>query len=148
VLDLRRNQGGDLGTVMVALDWLPGGEPTHICDVIYRERTRQWWTTGRLADLAPPQETPVTVLAGERTFSSGEALAYHLHSHGRARLVGQRTPGAADHITPCVSAGTVRALLPEARVRDVVTGSNREGTGVVPDTRASGSTRSGPRSMP
>ena len=29
--------------------------------------------------------------------------------------------------------GHVRAFLPEARVRDAVTGTNWEGTGVVPD---------------
>jgi C-terminal processing protease CtpA/Prc len=101
--------------------------------VIYRDRTRQWWTTGRLADLTPPPETPVRVLVSERTFSSGEALAYHLQSHGRARPVGQRTPGAADHISPVRLSGHVRALLPEARVRDAVTGANWEGTGVEPD---------------
>ena len=133
VLDLRRNGGGDPGTVTLVLDWLLGGEPTHISDVIYRDRTRQWWTTGRLADLAPPPETPVSVLVGERTFSSGEGLAYHLQSQGRARLVGQRTPGAADHITPVRLSRHVRALLPEARVRDAVTGTNWEGAGVVPD---------------
>jgi hypothetical protein len=133
VLDLRRNGGGDPGTVTLVLDWLLGGEPTKISDVIYRQRTRQWWTTGRLADLAPPRETPVSVLVSERTFSSGEALAYHLQSQGRATLVGQRTPGAADHITPVRLSGHVRALLPEARVRDAVTATNWEGTGVVPD---------------
>jgi peptidase S41-like protein len=133
VLDLRRNGGGDPGTVTLVLDWLLGAEPTHISDVIYRDRTRQWWTTGRLADLAPPPETPVCVLIGERTFSSGEALAYHLQSQGRARLVGQRTPGAADHITPVRVSRHVRALLPEARVRDAVTGTNWEGAGVAPD---------------
>jgi C-terminal processing protease CtpA/Prc len=85
VLNLRRNGGGDPGTVTLVLDCLLGGEPTHISDVIYRDRTRQWWTTGRLADLTPPRETPVSVLVGERTFSSGEALAYHLQSQGRAR---------------------------------------------------------------
>jgi len=133
VLDLRRNRGGDLGTVTLVLDWLLGGEPTHVCDVIYRDRTRQWWTTGRLAELALPRETPVSVLVGERTFSSGEGLAYHLQCRRRARVVGQRTPGAADHITPVNISGHVRALLPEARVRDAVTGANWEGTGVVPD---------------
>jgi len=133
VLDLRRNGGGDPGTVTLVLDWLLGGEPTHISDVIYRDRTRQWWTTGRLAGLATPPQTPVSVLIGEGTFSSGEALAYHLQSQGRARLVGQRTPGAADHITPVRVSDHVRALLPKARVRDAVTGSNWEGTGVVPD---------------
>jgi hypothetical protein len=133
VLDLRRNRGGDLGTVTLALDWLLGGEPTYVCDVIYRDRTRQWWTTGRIADLALPRETPVSVLVGQRTFSSGEGLAYHLQSRRRARIVGQRTPGAADHITPVNVSGHVRALLPEARVRDAVTGANWEGTGVVPD---------------
>ena len=133
VLDLRRNGGGDPGTVMLVLDWLLDGEPTHISDVIYRDRTRQWWTTGRLGDLAMPPETPVSVLVSEATFSSGEALAYHLQCRGRARLVGQRTPGAADHITPVRLSGHVRALLPEARVRDVFTATNWEGTGVVPD---------------
>jgi len=133
VLDLRRNGGGDPGTVTLILDWLLGTEPAHISDVIYRDRTRQWWTTGRLGDLALGPDIPVSVLVSERTFSSGEALAYHIQTRRRGRLVGQRTPGAADHITPVRISGHVRALLPEARVRDAVTGANWEGTGVVPD---------------
>jgi hypothetical protein len=132
VLDLRRNGGGDPATLMLVLDWLLG-EPAHVFDLIYRDRTRQWWTTGRFAQLAPPRATPVSVLIGERTFSSGEGLAYHLQSRGRAVLVGQRTPGAADHVTPVRVTRHVRALLPEACVRDAVTGTNWEGTGVVPD---------------
>ena len=133
VLDLRRNGGGDPGAVVLVLDWLLGGGPAHVSDVVYRDRTRQWWTTGRLAELALPRETPVAVLVGEATFSSGEALAYHLQSRARGPLVGQRTPGAADHVTPVVVGSHVRAVLPEARVQDAVTGTNWEGTGVVPD---------------
>jgi hypothetical protein len=133
VLDLRRNGGGDPGSATLVIEWLLGGEPMHISDVIYRDRTRQWWTTGRLAELAPPADTPVLVLVGRGTFSSGEALAYHLQSRGRATLVGQPTPGAADHITPVRVSGHVRAMLPEARVRDAVTRGNWESTGVVPE---------------
>jgi C-terminal processing protease CtpA/Prc len=88
---------------------------------------------GRLADLAMRRETPVMVLVSDHTFSSGEALAHHLQGQGRARLVGQRTPGAADHIIPGRISSHVRAFLPEARVRDAVTGTNWERTGVVPD---------------
>jgi hypothetical protein len=55
VLDLRRDGGGDPGTVMLVLDWLLGAS-VHIADVIYRDRTRQWWTTGRLAERALPEE--------------------------------------------------------------------------------------------
>jgi C-terminal processing protease CtpA/Prc len=131
VLDLRRNGGGDLDTVMLVLDWLLG-EPAHICDVVYRDPTRQWWTTGRLADRAPP---PVSVLVGPGTYSSGEGLAYHVQSRGRAPVVGRPTPGAADHVTPVNLDPHVRVLLPEAFVRDAVTGSNWEGIGVVPDVR-------------
>ena len=133
VLDLRRNGGGDLHTVMLVLEWLLGGPPAHVADVVYRDRTRQWWTTGRLAARALPARDPVAVLVGARTFSSGEALAYMIQARGRARVIGQRTPGAADHVTPVNLTAHVRALLPEGRVRDTVTGTNWEGTGVVPD---------------
>lgn len=132
VLDLRRNGGGDPGTATLVLEWLLGGGPVHISDVIHREGARQWWTTGRLAGAAVPS-TPACVLVGDGTFSSGEALAYHIQSRGRARLVGGRTPGAADHITPVRISRHVRAMLPEAFVRDAVTGTNWEGAGVVPD---------------
>jgi hypothetical protein len=132
VLDLRRNGGGDPGTVMLVLDWLLGA-PAHIADVIYRDRSREWWTTGRLAGRALPEHVPVAVLIGEATFSSGEALAYHIQARGRARLVGRRTPGAADHVTPVVVTPQVRGILPEGRVRDTCTGTNWEGGGVVPE---------------
>ena len=70
---------------------------------------------------------------GPGTYSSGEALAYHLSTRGRVRLFGRRTPGAADHVTPVRVSPSVVALIPEATTIDVVSGRNWEGTGVVPD---------------
>jgi C-terminal processing protease CtpA/Prc len=132
VIDLRANGGGDMGTVVLVLDWLLGPDPVHVSDVIYGDRTRQWGTTGRSAAL----QAPVAALIGPKTYSSGEALAYHLQSQGRAVLVGSPTPGAADHVTPIVLGTHVRGVLPEAYVRDAVTHSNWEGAGVQPDAHA------------
>ncbi len=131
VLDLRGNGGGDPATVARIAGLLLGDTAVHLSTVVYRHRERQWWTpelpvgTAISADLA--------VLVGPGTFSSGEALAYHLQAQGRATVVGAPTPGAADHITPIRLTPQVTGHLPEAYVRDAVTGSNWEGRGVVPD---------------
>lgn len=131
VLDLRDNGGGDPATLALIAGWLLGDEAQQLSEVVYQDRKRQWWTPDRPRGSALTQ--PATVLVSHRTFSSGEALAYHLQARGRVSVAGERTPGAADHITPIRLAPTVRAFLPEAYVVDSVTGTNWEGTGVIPD---------------
>ncbi|GGM12493.1 S41 family peptidase [Nakamurella endophytica] len=133
VLDLRRNGGGDPATVAHLLDWVIGPVPTHISDVRYRDRTRQWWTAGRSAARALSPETPLAVLTGPGTYSSAEALAFHLQQRCGVPVVGAPTRGAADHVTPVRLTRRVRGLLPEAFVVDTATGRNWEGTGVLPD---------------
>ena len=130
VLDLRGNGGGDPATVAHVAGRLLGAA-THLSDVVYRDRVRQWWTTDR-----PDGATftgPVAVLVGPATYSSAEALAYHLQARGRATVVGEPTRGAADHVTPVRVTRQVLGFLPEAYVRDAVTDGNWEGAGVVPD---------------
>ena len=130
ILDLRPNGGGDLDTAMAVLGWLLGPEPVHISDVVAKDGTKRWHSDPR-PGLAP--DTPAAALVGAATYSSGEALAYHFQAQGRGPLIGTRTPGAADHVTPIVLAAHVRANLPRAYVIDAVTGSNWEQTGVQPD---------------
>ena len=77
------------------------------------------------------------ILVSNRTYSSGEALGYHLQVRGRGAVIGQGTPGAADHVTPVNVTPQVQAILPEAYVVDAVTGGNWEGTGVRPDIETS-----------
>ena len=128
VLDLRANGGGDLDTAMAVLGWLLGPEPVHVSDVIYKDRSQRW-------DSLPHDEPrrPAAALIGPVTYSSGEALAYHFQAQRLGPLVGERTPGAADHVTPIVLDAHVRANLPRAYVIDAVTGSNWEQAGVAPD---------------
>lgn len=131
VLDLRGNGGGDPATVARIAGLLLGDTAVHLSTVVYRDRERQWWTPELPASTAISAK--LAVLVGPGTFSSGEALAYHLQAQGRATVVGAPTPGAADHITPIRLTAQVTGHLPEAYVRDAVTGSNWEGRGVVPD---------------
>ncbi|MGW6278439.1 S41 family peptidase [Kribbella sp. NPDC055071] len=131
LLDLRANGGGDPATVAHIAGRLLGDTPTQLSEVVYPDRQRQWWTPALPSGMSLRQ--PVAVLVGPGTFSSGEALAYHLQARGRVTVVGETTPGAADHITPIRLAPTVLAYLPEAYVVDSISGTNWEGTGVVPD---------------
>ena len=132
-LDLRHNGGGDPETVAMIVGWLCG-PGLDISDVVYRDQVRHW-TTPDGATL--PADTPVVILTSGGTYSSGEALAYHLQARRRGPVLGQRTPGAADHVTPVNVTPQVQAILPEAYVVDTVTGGNWEGAGVRPDVETS-----------
>jgi C-terminal processing protease CtpA/Prc len=109
---------------------LLGDDARHLSDVVHRDRVRQWWTADRPPGTALTQ--PLEVLVSGRTYSSAEALAFHLQARGRASVVGGPTRGAADHITPIRVTRQVLGFLPETYVRDAVTGGNWEGTGVLP----------------
>jgi C-terminal processing protease CtpA/Prc len=134
VLDLRSNGGGALSSLALVAEFVLGATPsTQLATVHYRDRpARQWWTTGILGDTTLATDARVAVLIGPGTYSSGEALAYHLHHRGRVRTFGCRTPGAADHVTPVRVTPSVTALMPEATPVDPVTGGNWEGVGVSP----------------
>lgn len=128
VLDLRANGGGDLDTAMAVLGWLLGPEPVHVSDVVFKDSAQRWASLPR-----GEERRPAAALIGPRTYSSGEAVAYHFQAQRLGPVVGSRTPGAADHVTPIVLGEHVRANLPRGYVVDAVTGANWEQTGVVPD---------------
>jgi len=131
VLDLRGNGGGDPATVALIAGRLLGDDAQHLSDVHYRDSVRQWWTTDLPPGTALTQ--PLAVLVSGHTYSSAEALAYHLQSHRRATVIGHPTRGAADHVTPVWLTPEVLGFLPQAEVRDTHTGGNWEGRGVVPE---------------
>lgn len=132
VLDLRANGGGDPETVAFLAGFVLGGPAQHLSDVHGADGVTAWHSH-ELPGRHLATDAPVAVLTSARTFSSAEALAYHLQVRGRVIVIGERTPGGADHMVPIVLTPHVRALLPVARVVDVRTGTSWEGTGVEPD---------------
>ncbi|PJI93540.1 S41 family peptidase [Luteimicrobium subarcticum] len=133
VLDLRECVGGVPESVALIVSHLTGDEPVHLQDLVTRDGTvTPTWTTPSVAPRLP-LDVPVDVLTSARTFSGGEELAYDLQALGRARVVGETTGGGA-HPRDAFDLGLHLQLhVPTARSVNAVTGTNWEGTGVVPD---------------
>lgn len=134
VLDARGCVGGAPSAVCLLLTYLLGPE-LHLTDMVGREPSNLYqlrtlpWVPG--TSVAP--DAPVAVLTSSATFSGAEDLAYTLQAHGRAVVVGETTGGGAHPREGFRVSDHLEATIPVARAVNLVTGSNWEGVGVVPD---------------
>jgi C-terminal processing protease CtpA/Prc len=78
-------------------------------------------------------DRPVYVLTSHHTFSGGEDFAYTLQALGRATVIGEATGGGAHPTRGFPISAAVHIGIPFARSVNPVTGTNWQGTGVVPD---------------
>ena len=134
IIDLRRNGGGAPDGVVFWCSYLFDDHPTHLNDIFRADtgETRQFWA---LPYVPGPRylDRPVSVLTSERTFSGGEDFAYTLQALGRAEVIGETTGGGAHPTRVFPISSAVNIAVPFARSVNPVTGSNWQGTGVVPD---------------
>ena len=137
IIDLRRNGGGAPDGVVFWCSYLFAEEPTHLNDIVRADtgETRQFWA---LPYVPGPRylDRPVYVLSSERTFSGGEDFAYTLQALGRAEVIGETTGGGAHPTRGFPISATMHIGIPFARSINPVTGTNWQGTGVVPDIAA------------
>ncbi len=135
IFDLRDNGGGSPGMVALISSYLFDEEPVHLSDIYWRDgdRTEQFWTLGDVAGTRFGPDKDVYVLTSERTFSAAEEFAYNLQALGRATIVGETTGGGA-HPGGCAPlVAGFGMCVPTGRSINPITGTNWEGTGVVPD---------------
>jgi hypothetical protein len=134
IIDLRRNGGGAPEGVVFWCSYLFDERPTHLNDIFRADtgQTRQFWA---LPYVPGPRylDRPVYVLTSSRTFSGGEDFAYTLQALGRAQVIGETTGGGAHPTRPFPISAAVHIAVPFARSVNPVTGTNWQGTGVVPD---------------
>jgi hypothetical protein len=137
IIDLRRNGGGSPHGVALWCSYLFPEEPTHFNDIFHADtgETRQFWSYPYLPG-SRYLDRPVYVLTSSRTFSGGEDFCYTLQSLGRAEVIGETTGGGAHPTRPFPISAAVHIGIPHARSVSPVTGTNWQGTGVVPDTPA------------
>ena len=134
IIDLRRNGGGSPDGVVFWCSYLFPNPPTHFNDIFHADtgETRQFWSL----DYVPGSRylnRPVYVLTSSRTFSGGEDFCYTLQALGRAVVIGETTGGGAHPTRGFPISAAVHIAIPFARSINPVTGTNWEGTGVVPD---------------
>jgi retinol-binding protein 3 len=136
LIDLRNCHGGNAYVMPIFTGYfLP--RPTSLYDMVFRGdgfTERFWsapWLPGKkLADV------PLYILTSAYTFSGAEALAYRFQVLKRAIIVGETTAGGAN-AGGIVDVGPIfKVWLPMGRPVDADTGTNWEGTGVVPDVRS------------
>ncbi len=137
IIDLRRNHGGSPHGVALWCSYLFPEQPTHLNDIFHAGtgETHQFWSYpylpgGRYTD------RPVYVLTSSETFSGGEDFGYTLQALGRAEVIGEATGGGAHPTRPFPISAAVHIGVPFARSISPVTGTNWQGTGVIPDTPA------------
>jgi Peptidase family S41/N-terminal domain of Peptidase_S41 in eukaryotic IRBP len=135
IIDLRRNGGGAPHGVVFWCSYLLPEEPTHLNDIFHADtgETRQFWSLPYLPG-SRYVDRPVYVLTSSRTFSGGEDFCYTLQALGRAELIGETTGGGAHPTRPFPISAAVHSGIPFARSINPVTGTNWQGTGVIPDT--------------
>ena len=136
IIDLRDNGGGYSSMVSLLASYF-FAEPVHLSDISGRnaEDLRQNWT---YAFLPGPRylDKPVYILSGPRTFSAAEAFAYDLQALKRAKIIGETTRGGVSPSVRLLLSSRFGVIMPSARVRNAVTGTNWEG-GLKPDVSTS-----------
>jgi hypothetical protein len=134
ILDLRHNGGGSPEGVLFWCSYLLEEKPTHLNDIYHADtgETRQFWALPYVPGTRYV-DRPVYVLTSNHTFSGGEEFCYNLQALGRAELIGETTGGGAHPTRGYPVSRAVMIGIPFARSVNPITGTNWEGTGVVPD---------------
>ena len=134
IVDLRHNGGGAPEGVAFWCSYLLTEQPTHLNDIFHADtgETRQFWALPYVPGTRY-LDRPVYVLTSSHTFSGGEDFCYTLQALGRAKLIGQTTGGGAHPTRGTPISPAVHIGIPFARSINPITGTNWQGTGVVPD---------------
>jgi hypothetical protein len=141
ILDVRGLFGGSPEAVMLLCSYLFDGAPVHLNDMYHRDGdvTTQSWTMPFVPGNRYGGTKPIAVVTSAATFSGGEELSYDLQQLGRATVVGERTGGGAHPRIGVRVHPHLELTVPTGRAINPVTGTNWEGTGVVPDIEVAAS---------
>ena len=137
IIDMRRNGGGDPAMVQYMCSYFFTTR-IHLNSIYNRIRdsTTEYWTIPVNGKKLP--DVPLYVLTSGFTFSGGEEFAYNMQTQKRATLIGETTGGGANPGDRFTINDKLFIFIPTGRAINPITGTNWEGTGVVPEIKLPG----------
>ena len=134
IIDLRDNGGGAPSLVGYLVSAFVARDAEVYNTFQYRDG-RASEAPGLFHPSIEPDE-PLYILTSSRTASAAEALPYTLQAAGRAVVVGERSAGSANPGQTFETSGGYSVFVSTGAPINPVTGTNWEGTGVIPDIPA------------
>jgi len=133
IIDLRENHGGSPAMVKQVLSYF-FAEKTRVNDIIVPNRrdTSKGWTDPTATD-GILLRMPVYVLTSSQTVSAAEDLSYAMQATKRGTIVGEKTAGGSHPVGPVFLGHGFVAGIPFAHTYNIHTGTEWEGTGVIPE---------------
>jgi hypothetical protein len=133
IIDLRENHGGSPAMVRQVLSYF-FAEKTRVNDIIVPNKrdTTKGWTDPTATD-GITLRMPVYVLTSTQTVSAAEDFAYAMQATKRGIVAGEKTAGGSHPTGPVFLGHGFVAGIPFAHTYNIHTGTEWEGTGVVPE---------------
>jgi hypothetical protein len=133
IIDLRENHGGSPLMVKQVESYF-FADKTRVNDIIVpnKHETTEGWTDPTATD-GLILRMPVYVLTSSSTVSAAEDFTYGMQAAKRVTVAGEKTAGGAHPTGPVFLGHGFVAGIPLARSYNIHTGTDWEGTGVVPD---------------
>lgn len=135
VIDLRNNRGGDGKMVRLFLSYF-FNERIKLSEIYtrYNNKTEEKYTFKKVNG-KKYLDKPVYLLVNNNTISAAEALAYNLQQNKIAKVIGDKTYGAANPVKVFFIGKKYQLFIPISVEKNAVTKTNWEHTGINVDEK-------------
>lgn len=135
IIDLRNNRGGDGKMVRLFLSYF-FNERIKLSEIYtrYNNKTEEKYTFKKVNG-KKYLDKPVYLLVNNNTISAAEALAYNLQQNKIAKVIGDKTYGAANPVKVFFIGKKYQLFIPISVEKNEVTKTNWEHTGINVDEK-------------
>nr|WP_199156040.1 S41 family peptidase [Pedobacter sp. ASV2] len=135
IIDLRNNRGGDGKMVRLFLSYF-FNERIKLSEIYtrYNNKTEEKYTFKKVNG-KKYLDKPVYLIVNNNTISAAEALAYNLQQNKIAKVIGDKTYGAANPVKVFFIGKKYQLFIPISVEKNAVTKTNWEHTGINVDEK-------------